>query len=193
VKALEIVVFVLSALLILGGAILTVAARRPVRSAMGLLTAILGVAGCYLLLSAQFLAAIQLIVYAGAVVVLFLFVVMLLGPGAIAPRDSKSRAPRFIGAAIFLAAGGGALVLVARMAKTAVPMPIAPAELGTIEAMGRELFTLRVVPFELLGLLLLVAVVGAMAVARGKHRDPTRPTGSSPHSAPPQSQPEQTP
>lgn len=174
-KALEIAFFVVSALFVLGGGLITVGARRPVRSAMGLLTTIVGIAGCYLLLSAQFLAAIQIIVYAGAVVVLFIFVVMLLGPAATSPRDARSAVPRYVAWATFLAAAAGALVLILRLAsdKSAQVVDV-PEGFGTIEAIGHELFTLKIVPFELTGALLLVAVVGAMAVARGKHHDPTR-------------------
>ena len=66
-----------------------VIAQNPIRSAMGLLLLILSVAGLFLALDAQFLAAIQLIVYAGAIVVLFLFVIMLLGPMSSAPSDRR--------------------------------------------------------------------------------------------------------
>src|SRR5207253_1086054 len=72
----------------LAGAITTVAAQNPIRGAMGLLTTIIGIAGLFLLLRAEFLTAIQLIVYAGAVVVLFVFVLMLLGADARAPARS---------------------------------------------------------------------------------------------------------
>src|SRR5882672_12611846 len=74
--------FIFCSIACIVGAIGTVVARNPVRSAVGLLTTIVGIAGLFLKLSAQFLAAIQLIVYAGAVVVLFVFVIMLLGPDA---------------------------------------------------------------------------------------------------------------
>src|SRR6478609_815448 len=76
------VFFALCSVAALVGAICTVLARNPIRGAMGLLLTIVGIAGLFLKLNAQFLAAIQLIVYAGAVVVLFVFVVMLLGPDA---------------------------------------------------------------------------------------------------------------
>ena len=71
------------------GALGVVLAKNPIRSAMGLLLTILSVAGLFLALHAQFLAAIQLIVYAGAIVVLFLFVIMLLGPSAQPPSDRR--------------------------------------------------------------------------------------------------------
>ena len=76
------VFFALCSIAALVGAMCTVLAKNPIRGAMGLLLTIVGIAGLFLKLNAQFLAAIQLIVYAGAVVVLFVFVIMLLGPDA---------------------------------------------------------------------------------------------------------------
>jgi NADH-quinone oxidoreductase subunit J len=176
VKALQIALFALTALLCVGGGLGTVLARRPVRSAIGLLTAILGVAGCYLMLSAELLAAVQLIVYAGAVVVLFLFVAMLLGPAADTPRDGRAALPRWVAALVFGASAVGAGAMVLRLVGGVGPeLGPRPAGFGTVSAMGHELFTTKIVPFELTGLLLLVAVIAAVAVARGKHRDPTRP------------------
>ena len=174
-KTLEIAFFVLCAALTFGGGLFTVASRRPIRSAMGLLTCILGIAGCYLLLSAEFLAAIQLIVYAGAVVVLFIFVVMMLGSAATSPPDAGSAVPRYLGAGVFLAAAVGAASLVMRLASERMGnLPELPEGFGGIESLGREMFRNKIVPFELIGALLLVAVVGAMAVARGRQVDPTR-------------------
>jgi NADH-quinone oxidoreductase subunit J len=175
VKTLEVAFFVLCAILVLGGGLVTVGSRRPIRSAMGLLATIAGICGCYLLLAAEFLAAVQLIVYAGAVVVLFIFVIMLLGSAATSPPDAGSAVPRYLGAGVFLAAGISALVLVI---KTATDATSAVAKLttdfGTVDSMGREIFTTKIIPFELSGALLLVAAVGALAVARGKQHDPTR-------------------
>lgn len=174
-SAFEGAFFVLCALLTFGGGLFTVGSRRPIRSAMGLLASILGVAGCYLMLAAELLAAVQLIVYAGAVVVLFIFVVMLLGSAATSPRDAGSAVPRYLGATVFLVFGVGAaaLVMTAAAEGSGAAAKIG-ARFGSIEAIGHEIFTSRVVPFELTGALLLVAVVGALAVARGKHVDPTR-------------------
>lgn len=86
-SSLATVYFYACAALALGGALAVVVSRNPIRSAMGLLLLILSVAGLFLALHAEFLAAIQLIVYAGAIVVLFLFVIMLLGPSAAPPTD----------------------------------------------------------------------------------------------------------
>jgi NADH-quinone oxidoreductase subunit J len=162
------VFFVLMAGISLLGAVGTVASRNPIRSAVGLLATILGIAGLFLELKAEFMAAIQLIVYAGAVVVLFVFVVMLLGPDASKVPDGPPRgwaARAFAGGlmAVF-AALAGFLVLGARAAQT--PFPVVASDHGSLELVGRELFTKELVPFELTTALLIVAVVGAIAVAR---------------------------
>jgi NADH-quinone oxidoreductase subunit J len=180
VKTLEWIFFVLSTLVTLGGGLATVGSRRPIRSAMGLLATIVGIAGLYLLLSAQFLAAVQLIVYAGAVVILFIFVVMLLGSAAVSPSDAGSAVPRYLGAGVFLAFGAGSLLLTLGLTgEDHAPLAPAPADFGSIERLGHEIFTGRLVPFELTGALLLVAALGALAVARGRQHDPTRRLPSS--------------
>ncbi|WP_437301263.1 NADH-quinone oxidoreductase subunit J family protein [Sorangium sp. So ce426] len=187
-KIFEFAFFGLASLLVLLGGLATVAARNPIRGAMGLLTSIVGIAGLYLMLSAEFLAAIQILVYAGAIVILFLFVIMLLGPSATSPRDARTAVPRYVGAGVLGASSVGALALVASASKPGVvAVPAAPESLGTIEALGHELFTKGIVPFELSGALLLVAVIGAVAVARGKQVDPTLlPAGEGPDTAPPE-------
>ncbi|HEY3497676.1 MAG TPA: NADH-quinone oxidoreductase subunit J, partial [Polyangiaceae bacterium] len=135
-----------------------------------------GIAGLFLKLSAEFMAAIQLIVYAGAVVVLFVFVIMLLGPDATGVSQGlpKSRLSRTL-AGIFtgvLFVGGGILTFTARPLVTLF-QPAAP-EHGSVELVGRQLFTQAVVPFELTTALLIVAVVGAIGVARSSHTERKR-------------------
>jgi NADH-quinone oxidoreductase subunit J len=151
----------------------TVWARNPIRGAMGLLATIVGIAGMYLQLSAEFLAAIQIMVYAGAVVVLFLFVIMLLGPAATGGGDTRGWSSRYLGAGVFLFGSGAVLFALFRLSTATTQMPKASPALGTIEGLGRELFTVGLVPFEISSALLLVAVVGAVAVARGRQVDPT--------------------
>src|SRR5271155_4470600 len=105
------VYFGVCALIAIAGAVATVISQNPIRGAMGLLLMIVAIAGLFLALNAQFLAAIQLIVYAGAIVVLFLFVIMLLGPSAVAPRDKRGIVWRSIGGASFVFAMTGGLGL----------------------------------------------------------------------------------
>jgi NADH-quinone oxidoreductase subunit J len=113
-SAIGVSYFWLCAAMAVIGAIATVANRNPIRGAMGLLLTILSIAGLFFALHAQFIAVIQLIVYAGAIVVLFLFVIMLLGPSAVGPRDSRGIVARSIGGAVFGVSALGALYLVVR-------------------------------------------------------------------------------
>ncbi|HEX4445647.1 MAG TPA: NADH-quinone oxidoreductase subunit J [Polyangiaceae bacterium] len=155
--------------LALAGALSVVLARNPIRSAMGLLLLILSVAGIFIALDAQFLAAIQLIVYAGAIVVLFLFVIMLLGPMATPPEDKRGLVARVFGGGLFALAGLGALVAVSRAGDNPhLHVADVPATFGGIDAFGSVLFSDALVPFELSSALLMVAVIGAIAVARGR-------------------------
>jgi NADH-quinone oxidoreductase subunit J len=168
------VFFALCGIASLVGALCTVVAKNPIRGAMGLLLTIAGIAGLFLKLNAQFLAAIQLIVYAGAVVVLFVFVIMLLGPDAGHAKESsepKAKLARALGGVLF---GLISLVTLGLVLKSADGPPtrfghVGP-EHGSVEAVGRQLFTKAVVPFELATALLIVAVVGAIAVARSRHQ-----------------------
>ena len=164
----------LCSLIALLGGVATVAAKNPIRGAMGLLSTIIGIAGLYLTLSAEFLATIQLLVYAGAVVILFLFVIMLLGPSALSKREVRGPWARYIGAfVLFLASAAFGMLIIRAQSGAATMFAKTPAKFGTIESLGHELFTTGLIPFELSGALLLVAVIGAVAVARGKQIDPT--------------------
>ena len=162
------VFFAVCSLVALVGALMTIIAKNPIRCAVGLLATILGIAGLFLKLNAQFLAAIQLIVYAGAVVVLFVFVIMLLGSDASdAERPpGKARLSRAVAGLLSLVLAAVTLVLLAKV--DGGPTRFAPvrAEHGSTEAVGSLLFSRGLVPFELVGVLLIVAVIGAIAVAR---------------------------
>lgn len=178
--------FTLCSLLTIAGGLGTVLSRNAIRSAMSLLVSILGIAGLYIALSAQLLAAVQLIVYAGAVVVLFVFVIMMLGPEGTPAGDKRTQRTRAAGVGLIAAGTLVALGLVWKAAallnqfdmKTLAKQPLRPgpsfphvfdparADLGTVEGLGRALFSDGMIAFELSGLLLLVAIVGVMAVAR---------------------------
>lgn len=157
------VIFVILAVVAVLAAVGVVAQRKAVRSALFLLVHFICLAGLYILLNAQFVAMVQIIVYAGAIVVLFLFVVMLLGmERAEEPPDLR---PYFglagallailllVGVAWALLSGGGGSV---------------PAEAagGGVRDIGAALLTDFAVPFELASVVLLVALVGAVALAR---------------------------
>ncbi len=166
------VLFVIAGILALAGALITVSSRNPIRGAMGLLATIFGIALLFLKLNAQFLAAIQVIVYAGAVVVLFVFVIMLLGPDALGEVGSfpkgKSKVSRGIGGGLLAILAGVALVLLAGRGGAHVRFGDVQPDHGSVEAVGGLLFSRGLVAFELATALLIVAVIGAIAVARGK-------------------------
>jgi NADH-quinone oxidoreductase subunit J len=164
--------FSLCALVAIAGAVVTIAAKDPVRGVLGLLSSIVAVAGLFLALHAQFLAAIQLIVYAGAVVVLFLFVIMVLGHSARYVRDGRGMVARFFGGGLFALASAVAIFLVAKsqsFAKYSLgwPTPVPNRDFGGVDAVGRQLFSEGLVPFEMSSALLMVAAIGAVAIAKG--------------------------
>jgi NADH-quinone oxidoreductase subunit J len=141
-----------------------VLARRPVHGAVALLVHSLSIAGLFLLLAADMVAVGQLIIYSGAIVVLFLFVVALLPTGGI---EGPAATSRIVAALV----GGGAL-LVALGAALSTPLPaLADGPLPGIADIGRALFGPLVVAFELTAPLLLVALIGAVTIWRRQAAD----------------------
>jgi NADH-quinone oxidoreductase subunit J len=160
-------------------ALMTVSMRSPIRAAVGLLIHIISLAGLYLGLHAHLLAAIQLIVYAGAVVVLFIFVIMLIGPTSETIGDQKGLIVRtFAGGLMSMIAGAVTFAVieytpaVGEGARLSCPPGQAECgQFGGVHALGQELYVGAALPFELISVLLLVAIVGAIAVARGRTAD----------------------
>jgi len=174
-STLGILFFVIFGLVALLSAFATVISRTPIRAALSLLAHILSLAALYLSLYAHLLAAIQLIVYAGAVVVLFVFVIMLIGPmqESSAPSASGSMA-RILSicvmsaVAISIASGVGS---VSRELPDIIGCADGQPEcsqFGGVRAVAAALYKDAAVPFELISILLLVAILGAIAVARGR-------------------------
>jgi NADH-quinone oxidoreductase subunit J len=161
---METLVFALFAFLALASAIVVVAHRNPVYSTMSLVVTLFSVAVLFVMLGAPFLGALQVLVYAGAIVVLFLFVIMLLNIQAEEMPQGGQAAQRWasiLGAVVF----AGMLGLVFwRTSRTEAP-PLS-ADLVSLRNLATELFTQYLLPFEIVGLLLLVAVIGATVVAR---------------------------
>jgi NADH-quinone oxidoreductase subunit J len=164
--ALETVVFVFFSAMAVVGALGTILSRNPIRAAVGLFVHIVALAALYLNLGAHFLGVIQLLVYAGAVVVLFVFVIMLLGPAATSPQDDRGRGRSLIS---LLAVGTIAVSLASSVAFVRMALPERTDSFGTMNVVGSFLFKQGVLPFELIGVTLVIAVVGAFAIARGKH------------------------
>lgn len=159
--------FVVLAALALASAVATITFKNPIRSAVGLFVHVISLAGLYITLSAHFLTAVQLIVYVGAVVVLFVFVIMLLGPDSEGRSDERGIVPRAIGAG---AMGLVGVFLALTVFRLNVPAPSRPLTFGTLKEVGSWLFDAAVLPFEAASVLLTAAMVGAFAVARAHHK-----------------------
>ena len=154
------------------GGLLCITRRNPVGSALWLVVTLFALAAMYVLLDAQFIAALQVLVYAGAIMVLFLFVIMLLNLGRPGPSDIKG--PVGVGVAALLA---GTLLLQLRVLGQAAPPEAIQLPEGTMAALQQQgmvaavatpLFDAYLIPFEITSLLLLAAIVGAVVLAKRK-------------------------
>lgn len=160
------VAFIVLAVLLVAAGVGVVTLRQPVHAALSLVGAILALAAIYVTLEAHFLAAIQVIVYAGAVMVLFLFVIMLLNVGRTRTASLTWLKPAaWITGALSLAAVVAVVFVVQR------PLPefdVINAALrgGNADAVGEALFTDHLLSFHLVGVLLLVGIVGAVALVQ---------------------------
>jgi len=161
---MEAVFFYLFGGLVLLAACLVVLSRQPIYSVLSLLVAMFCLAALFVMLGAYVVAALQILLYAGAVLVLFLFVIMLLN---LEPETLARMRPftlRSIGTLI-------AILFCAQLAQLFVRSPtIHPteAQAGTVEQIGRLLFTKYLLPFELTSFLILAAIIGAITLARSK-------------------------
>lgn len=160
----EQILFIVFGAIAVGGAVMVVTRRHPMSSALYLILTLFAVAALFALRAAHFIAVIQVIVYAGAVVVLFIFVIMLINV-----PENRLPAERPVGLRFLGVVGAGLLIvetaLVAR--RFAIPKG-APADAGSIQAVGRALFTDYLFAFEVTSVLLLAAVIGAIALAKRK-------------------------
>lgn len=155
--------FILFAAVAIIGALNLLLRRHLLHSALSLLVTMGALTGLYVMLGAYFIAVIQVIIYAGAVLVLFLFAIMLLNVRAEEAR--LDRRPYLKWLAIPFAAGLiGQIFYVLRLFR-ANPAPVG-AETGLTEAVGRKLFTTYLLPFEATSILILVAIIGAMVLAK---------------------------
>lgn len=170
----EALLFVVVGLVALVGAVTVVVSRNPVHSALGLLATLLAVAVLYVVQLAHLVAAVQIIVYAGAVLTLFLFVIMMIGVDRDEKTDETIPYQRWI-------VGGVALVIILFAAGLTVfgdfvwvptaTSTLPEATVGTVEAVARPLFTDWVLAFEATALLLTIAAAGAIALAHYRRRE----------------------
>lgn len=166
--SIEHILFGAFAVLTLLSAALVIFAKSPISSAMALVSTFFFLAGIYVLLWAHTVAALQVLVYAGAIMVLFLFVIMLLNLGDEAP-SARMTFSRILG-------GGSAVGLLAALSLALARVPKDVATLGggdaqsfgTLKTIGQAIFSTWLLPFEAVSLLLLVAMVGAVVVAKSR-------------------------
>lgn len=159
------IAFYVIALLMIASALTVIAHRNPIYSALALVNTLFLIAVAFVMLDAELVAVLQVIVYAGAIVILFLFVIMLLN------LETETHGPRAsmlgtagLALALLLALELGVVAAVHRPAE----QPVVPPGFGSTEALAEDLFTRWMLPFELTSLLLLVALVGAVVMARRK-------------------------
>jgi NADH-quinone oxidoreductase subunit J len=166
---METAIFIVLAVVTTVAAILVIVQRNPVSSAIFLIFTFFCLAGVYLLLQAEFIAVIQVLVYAGAIMVLFLFVIMLLNPGEEKREVTRNRLSKIVSVLL-----GAVLLFQIGMVFRAALLegtkgsftPQKVAALGNTEVVARLLFTDFLLPFEITSLLLLVAIIGAIILAK---------------------------
>jgi NADH-quinone oxidoreductase subunit J len=160
-SAQMVIFFVLAAVAVLG-AISLILQRHPIHSALSLIVVMVALAGLYLLLGAEFVAAVQIIVYGGAIMVLFVFVIMLLNAGE-EERTNFSKLATYAGIPLAVAVGG---LIAAAIASSNLPLAPATTALTSTKSLSMLLFKEFVYPFELTSFLILVAILGAIVLAQ---------------------------
>lgn len=165
--------FWLFAVLAVAGGFGVILFRTPIRNVLALVLVMLSLAVEFLLLSAQFIFAVQVIVYAGAVMVLFLFVIFLLGPTREVAHFRSSWWQLAV-AAIVVACFAGLMYYLVSNLPFRPPDQTDPSLFGTVQAIGAGLFTTYLYPFELTSILLLVAAVGAIYLSRREPSEAAR-------------------
>ncbi len=165
---IDTVLFYVFALLTLGGGVLCITRRNAVHSAISLIVSLLGVAGLYLLQQAEFLLAVQIVLYVGGIMVLFLFVIMLVNLDQAAKERQFNRQWLIaIGAVLAVGAELGYFLYRGKNAFRIADTIAAPASnLGNVQQVADSLFSEYLLPFEIASVLLLVAVVGSVIMAK---------------------------
>jgi NADH-quinone oxidoreductase subunit J len=159
----ELVLFFLAAAVAVLGAVSLILQRHPIHSALSLIVVMVALAALYLLQGAEFMAAVQIIVYAGAIMVLFVFVIMLLNAGE-EERTNRSRLARYVGIPLGILLTLQLAYAIARGASPESARPMWGAEVT--RDLARLLFRDFVLPFELTSVLILVAILGAVVLAK---------------------------
>jgi NADH-quinone oxidoreductase subunit J len=166
----QMLAFLILAAIAVAGAVNVIVQRHPIHSALSLIAVMISLAGLFLMLESEFIAAIQIIVYAGAIMVLFIFVIMLLNAGA-EERTNMSRMARYAGVplAIFLL-----IELTYQIGAATISMQPQPAVDGVTRGLSMLLFQDFMFPFELTSILILIAIVGALVLAQRREGVPAK-------------------
>jgi NADH-quinone oxidoreductase subunit J len=162
---MDVILFLVFAIIAVVCAINVVVQSHPISSALSLVGVMGSLAVLYLLLGAEFIAAAQVIVYAGAVMVLFVFVIMLLNAGTEA-KKGRSYVAQFLGVPLLVAFLAVTAFFVQRIFKEHEMVKFGGFQGGSAESIGRALFTTYLLPFEVTSILILIAIVGAIVLAR---------------------------
>jgi NADH-quinone oxidoreductase subunit J len=164
------IAFVLLSLAMIASALFTVTAKKPVYSVVGLLANFIALAITYLTLHAEFLAVMQIVVYSGAILILFVFVIALLSAGTKPFEPGPNRMPRALVPAVILGLIGFGAIVVTLAKSVFSPVPIAGATgdadvFGSVANFGTALFTKNLLPFEITAFVLMVAIIGVVLLA----------------------------
>jgi NADH-quinone oxidoreductase subunit J len=159
------IIFIYFAAVIIISAVLMITRRNPIHSVLLMLLLFFHIAGLFVLLNAEFLAAVQLIVYAGAILILYLFVVMLLN---VDKERSVKRANRYwpVMAGFGIVIASEIVLLIVRGTFAVDAGQLMKPGFGSVNALGVELYTNYLVPFEIASVILLVGLVGAVMLAK---------------------------
>jgi len=162
---MDAILFLIFAAIAVGCAINLVLQKHPISSALSLIGVMGALAALYLLLGGEFIAAAQLIVYAGAIMVLFIFVIMLLNAGAEA-KTKRNLWPKFLGVPLLLVGLGIIHFVIVRVLPPSDGVTFGAFRQGNALDIGRALFTSYLLPFEVTSVLILVAILGAIVLAQ---------------------------
>jgi NADH-quinone oxidoreductase subunit J len=166
---MEKALFIIFAAVAVASALNILLQRNPLYSALSLIVTLASLSALYVTLQAQFLAAIQIVVYAGAIMVLFVFVIMLLNEPKDQPQIEKQKWLRYLAipfAGLLIAEMFYVIRSIKLVSLPSIPADDAEGAVGTVSNIGKALFTNYLLPFEVTSVLILMAVVGAMVLAR---------------------------
>ena len=163
------IIFLLLSVMAVGSALMMITSKNPVNSVLWLIVVFFAISGHYILLNAQFLAIVNIIVYAGAIMVLFLFVVMLMNLNA-ETEPIKNRRLQLVGV---VSGGTLLLIIVSAISKIDVEqlVQINSGDSGLIKVLGMNLFKNYVLPFEISSVLFLSAMIGAVVIGKKEEID----------------------